>query len=120
MNGSSPDWGIDASDGVATYDDGPAGDDRGRELADDGRWPLTMKEAPHRSASPRRGGSRADVAHDVIADMKAWVAALEVEQDDAKKRAVGVSSAAGTGVADTDWRLDGHNLPRDSKENTQG
>ena len=29
VDGSSPDWGIDASDGVATDDDGPEDNDRG-------------------------------------------------------------------------------------------
>ena len=34
--------------------------------------------------------ARADVAHDALADMKVWVAALEAEQDEAKESALGI------------------------------
>ena len=76
VDNSSPDRGSGASNGVADNDDGSADGAHGNKLADNGRWPLTMKETPHWSASPRRSGARADVVHDALAAMEAWVGAL--------------------------------------------
>ena len=64
VHDGGPEWDNRASGDAADDDEGSADDARGKELADDGRWPLTMKEAPHRSASPQRGGVRTDGAHD--------------------------------------------------------
>ena len=64
-------------------------------IADGGRLPLTMTAPAYRSASPRRGGACTDAATDTLAAMRVWVAALEVEQDEATADAVGDTHTPG-------------------------
>ena len=51
-------------------------------IADGGRLPLTITAPAHRSASPSRGGACTNAATDTLATMRAWVAVLEVDQDE--------------------------------------